>query len=116
RHDHAVLDADAAVLGQVHAGLDGDDRSRLEGISGGGGHRRGLVDVEAHAVAVECRKASAHPASAMSSRQAWSTSAQARPAVTAATPAAWLRATTSTMRLCTGSAGSPTQKVRVMSE
>ena len=49
--DHeGVLDADAAVLGEVDAGLDGHDVARCEGSSGRRRHPRVLVDVEADAV------------------------------------------------------------------
>ena len=49
--DHRVLDAHAAHTGQVDAGLDGDHRAGLQGITGTRGDSRGLVDLEAHAVA-----------------------------------------------------------------
>ena len=52
----------------------------------------------------------------MTSRHTLSTAAASAPARTAATPASWLAATTSTMRASVGDAGSPTQSVRVMSE
>src|SRR5690606_30951026 len=48
-HDR-VLDADATVLGEVDAGLDGDDVAVGQVTSRGGRDPRRLVDVEAHAV------------------------------------------------------------------
>src|SRR5215213_9248091 len=49
--DHRVLDADASVLGEVHARLDGHDVAGLEGTSGRRRHPGVLVDLEPHAVA-----------------------------------------------------------------
>src|SRR5207302_2938912 len=64
---------------------------------------------------VPCTNESAHPAPAITVRQASSTVLPATPAATAATPARWLSATTSTLRPAL-SGGSPTANVRVMSE
>src|SRR3954464_10503100 len=50
-HDHRVLDADAAVLGEIDTRLDGDDVAGGQRISRGGPDRRRLVDVEPNAVA-----------------------------------------------------------------
>src|SRR2546430_11616754 len=44
--DHRVLDADAAHTREVHARLDRDDRTALQGITGTRGHPRLLVDLE----------------------------------------------------------------------
>src|SRR3954454_22040565 len=44
--DHRVLDADAAVLGEIDTRLDGDDVPGGQRISRGGADRRRLVDVE----------------------------------------------------------------------
>src|SRR3954447_593181 len=49
--DHRVLDADAAVLGEIDTRLDGDHVADGQRISRGGAHRRRLVDVEADAMA-----------------------------------------------------------------
>src|SRR5262245_58390942 len=49
--DHRVLDADAADASEVHAGLDLDDRTGFQGITGTRGHSRRLVDLEADTVA-----------------------------------------------------------------
>ena len=65
---------------------------------------------------VPCTKKSAHPAAAITCRQAPSTSAAGTPARTAATPAAWLSTTTSTARRRSGSLTASSQTVRVMSE
>src|SRR5215469_3830142 len=50
-HDQGVLDTDATVPGHVHAGLHGDDEAGGEDSSAQLGHRGGLVDIEADAVA-----------------------------------------------------------------
>src|SRR5215207_6212582 len=49
--DHGVLDAHAAHTGEIHAGLDRDDRTGFQGITGTRGHPGLLVDLEAHPVA-----------------------------------------------------------------
>src|SRR5262249_49849978 len=64
---------------------------------------------------VECENASAHPASAITSREARSMSAQRTSAAPIARPAWWVWSTTSYTRRASGP-GSPTDTVRVMSE
>src|SRR5688500_15112952 len=50
--EHVVLDADAALAGEVNAGFDGDDHARPQLLLAAGlAHRRQLVDVAADAVA-----------------------------------------------------------------
>src|SRR5215207_3538277 len=49
--DHRVLDAHAAHTGEIHAGLDRDDRTGFQGITGTRGHSGLLVDLETHPVA-----------------------------------------------------------------
>src|SRR5271165_3177555 len=50
-HDERVLDADATVPGNVHTRLHGDHEAGREDSSAQLGDRRGLVDVQADAVA-----------------------------------------------------------------
>src|SRR6202050_2109901 len=50
-HDQGVLHADAAVPGNIDTGLDGDDEAGGEDSSAELGDGRGLVDIEADAVA-----------------------------------------------------------------
>src|SRR6478752_4125039 len=49
--DHGVLDADPAVVGEVHPGLDRHDVARRERGRDGPGDPRVFVDLEADAVA-----------------------------------------------------------------
>src|SRR5271154_490976 len=49
-HHQSVLDADAAVPGNIDTGLDGDDEAGGEDSSAQLADRRGLMDVEADAV------------------------------------------------------------------
>src|SRR3954453_15240508 len=49
--DHRVLDAHATHTREIHAGLDRDDRTGFQGITGTRGHSGLLVDLETHAVA-----------------------------------------------------------------
>src|SRR5258705_2194723 len=48
--DHRVLDAHAAHTREIHAGLDRDDRTGFQGITGTRGHSGLLVDLQPHAV------------------------------------------------------------------
>ena len=50
RDEHEVLDADAALAGEVDPRLDGDDVAGLEHVGRLGAQRRGLVDLDADAV------------------------------------------------------------------
>src|SRR5271170_592680 len=49
-HHQSVLDADAAVPGNIDTGLDGDDEAGREDSSAQLADRRGLVDIETDAV------------------------------------------------------------------
>src|SRR6478735_1291414 len=98
--DHRVLDAHAAHTREIHAGLDRDDRTGFQGITGTRGHSGLLVDLQTHAVtgAVHERVGPARGRDDVAAR-----------------PADGLSRTTSHTRRASGP-GSPTLTVRVMSE
>ena len=98
--DDGVLDADATVLGKVHAGLDGDHVAGRERSIGRPADTRGSSWISSPTPwPVPWGRRRAQPASAMTSRgRRASTSAPLTPAATAATPAAWAATTTSSMR------------------
>ena len=114
--DDGVLDAHAAVLGEVDAGLDGDDVAGGERSIAGRGHPGPLVDLEADAVAGGVQEGVA-PAGVVDDRAAGRVDRRRprRPAATASTPACWAASTTSTCAAGSATA-SPTRTVRVMSE
>ncbi len=70
---HRVFDADAAVLGEVHTRLDGDDRAGGERSSTVAATRGSSWISRPTPWPVLCENASPQPASSMMSRQAWST-------------------------------------------
>ena len=79
--DDGVLDAHAAVLGQVHARLDGDDVAGGQGSQSTCDATRGASWISRPTPwPVPWRKASAQPASSMTARQASSTALPSTPA------------------------------------
>ena len=90
-------------VGQVHTRLDGDDDAGGERSIGGGRHPRGLVDLEAHAVAGAVQEGVA-PAGVVDDVAAGRVDRRRRPrpAPTASTPACWAAVTTSSMRAWVG--------------
>ena len=109
--------ADAAVLGEVHARLDGDHVAGGERSSRTSGATRGASWMSRPTPwPVPWVKASPQPASSMTSRQAASTSLAATPARTAATPGGLRLDDDVEHPLLGRPRARPTMTVRVMSE